>query len=394
MLKTENGHFMKTLRASLSLLAIAFHFQAAHAFTADVPRPSSEPNGADTLRTIDEFATATSVQNEGNPTTDSNAVTVPEVVTTASDTATQVVPSELQQALDFKSSDALAQNDSNKVETKSNETGKGADWKKDDLANIATGNVGAENKVTEVVAPEPNLWQGALFVVAGIAGIGALGLLLVRLKKRGGLSFSKSEKDMTILSTMPLSPKRQIILIKIRDQELALASTEHGITVLTEVRSMRPQVQVDARQMLPKVQEELSSRASAAAIPAKRAALPKAESNEDESRKHKSEIFLQALKSLKSKNVSKVERRVETAENVAGEAEEEVSSPLPARKRESAAASKTPTMNSTRASFPKYLANAFEQEQKRKVPVEDEEESVENVTNMIRQKLKTMNTMA
>lgn len=235
-------------------------------------------------------------------------------------------------------------------------------------------------------ATEPNLWQGATYVAFAIFGIAILGMTMVRLKRRGALAFQKQEKDMEILSTLPVGPKRQIILVKIRDQEIALASTEQGLSFLTEVIAAKPTVTRGLPAAI--TNKVIQARAHATE------ALPRAVTSETNAATHKeavsenlsakkpeakSEIFLQALKSLKAKNAQAPQKKIETPE-------------AKTQAEESGTADKTPTVKQTRASFPKYLANAFENEQKRTLTQEAEEESVESVTNMIREKLKSMSS--
>jgi hypothetical protein len=57
------------------------------------------------------------------------------------------------------------------------------------------------------------------------------------------------------------------------------------------------------------------------------------------------------------------------------------------------------TMKQTRAAFPKYLANAFEQESKRALPQNQNQNSSNqdeagNVTNMIRERLKELRPLS
>jgi len=78
-------------------------------------------------------------------------------------------------------------------------------------------------------------WSG---IIAGgflILGIAAAGVMAVRIKQGRVFTAGRSEKQLQLITSMSLSPKRQIILVRIRDKEVALASTEHGITMLTEL---------------------------------------------------------------------------------------------------------------------------------------------------------------
>lgn len=217
----------------------------------------------------------------------------------------------------------------------------------------------------------PNLTEHALLAFGAVIGLGIFGVTLVRLKKRGALGFGKSDRaQMEIISQMTLSPKRKIILVRIRDQEIALASTEHGITMLTEVSSAKP-----ARQSI-----------AATNVETRLVGAPRSESRPRESiaeaanSAKKSESFLNALKNIKTKTTQQHEQ---TTQSQANESE-----------APKASGKSSPTMSQTRGAFPKYLANAFQQEGNRKVSGKStdsgDEENLENVTNMIREKLKNI----
>jgi flagellar biogenesis protein FliO len=75
---------------------------------------------------------------------------------------------------------------------------------------------------------------GALIVMAMI------GWQILRNKKAIGIGPNKSPRALQLTATLPIGPKRQILLIRVRDSELAIASTEHGVTVLSHLGSQHP----------------------------------------------------------------------------------------------------------------------------------------------------------
>jgi flagellar biogenesis protein FliO len=227
-----------------------------------------------------------------------------------------------------------------------------------------------------------NLPQSAAVVVLSLAGLGLFGLSLVRYRNRQTQNPSKNEKPMQIISTLPLSPKRQLIMVRIRDQEIVLSSTEQGISMLTEVGGGTARNQ--SYPMLGETRRERDTTASRSheIIQDTRETMarlmPARETEEriiTEGKSGKSEMLLKALNGIKEK---KSTRKTPAEEPTVAESK-------PAE----------PTKGA-KAAFPKYLANAFQQEAKRELakqretPAGTEEDSVENVSRMIREKLKTM----
>jgi len=68
---------------------------------------------------------------------------------------------------------------------------------------------------------------------AFVCGLVILGFFLIKLRK--GLAFAKGYKrHLHIVETLSLSPKRQIFLIRVKERELAIASTESGLQLLSD----------------------------------------------------------------------------------------------------------------------------------------------------------------
>lgn len=206
-------------------------------------------------------------------------------------------------------------------------------------------------------------WKIFMISIIFVSIIGTLGYLLTKFRKKGIFSLTKSEKIMDIISTLPISPKRQILILKIRDQEIVVSNTESGISFLTEINGALPgrnmldkRVQLSDKFLLPKQEKNLFDKIE-----------QKNEQNSAQSEKNsekKSDILLRALKSINSNNLN--QKKNKTSEEA------------------------LPTQNKA-DSFPKYLANQFESESKKEIKKKDEEvDSVENVTNLIREKLRSM----
>lgn len=234
-----------------------------------------------------------------------------------------------------------------------------------------------------------------------ILGLAAVGVMMVRLRQGKAFGLNKSEKQMQLVSTLALSPKRQIILVRIRDKEVALASTEQGITLLTEMQSQNKNSSAmldDGGNEEPrrrKVQQRIAQEE-----PAKMIASSASESVGQETAIARSEMLMGALKNLREKNLR--------GKGSSGSSENSSSAPLRSSDSESSekkiletvseSRSKgDPTLKQTRAAFPKYLANAFEQESKRTISTNSNlsgSDEAGNVTNMIRERLKDLRPLA
>lgn len=239
-----------------------------------------------------------------------------------------------------------------------------------------------------------------------ILGIAAAGVMIVRLKQGRGLALGKTEKQLQLITSMHLAPKRQIILVRIRDKEVALASTEHGITLLTEL-------QAQSKNNLSLIddggnEEPRRRKVQQRQFKDEPGQLVASSSQTDESvgqetAAARSEMLLGALKNLREKNLKNKFSKVEESEqNVSSRNQE---SNTQERKIDGASEKSKPesTLKQTRAAFPKYLANAFEQESRRALPTQQSQQSQQNqqsqddagsVTNMIRERLKELRPLS
>lgn len=240
-------------------------------------------------------------------------------------------------------------------------------------------------------------WASYATVGFLILGMAATGLLAVKLRQGRSFGSNKSERQMQIISSLALSPKRQILLVKIRDKEVALASTETGVTLLTEMDTpfrTAPHLVDESGGEEPrrrKVQQKILKEEPSKMIAAV------SESAIDESAMARSEMLMGALKNLREKSM-----RGKTAINKE-RIESTVQQPIPETRRaeepretngfSKSQAKAEPTLRQTRAAFPKYLANAFEKEANR-APAQSQTDEAGNVTNMIRERLKELRPLA
>lgn len=248
-------------------------------------------------------------------------------------------------------------------------------------------------------------WSGIMAGGFLILGIAAAGVMAVRIKQGRGFAAGRSEKQLQLITSMSLSPKRQIILVRIRDKEVALASTEHGITMLTE---LSPQGSAQMTMLGDGGNEEPRRRKVQQKIvqdePVKLVASGTTREVDagHETAIARSEMLMGALKNLREKNLrnrssGQSEAPVSTANIQTQEmtaAERKITEP--AEQSRSKAES---TMKQTRTAFPKYLANAFEQESKRALPqnqnqAQSSQDEAGNVTNMIRERLKELRPLS
>lgn len=240
-------------------------------------------------------------------------------------------------------------------------------------------------------------WSSYAAVAFLVLGMAATGLLVIKLKHGRRLSGRKLEKQMQVISTLPLSPKRQLLLVKIKDKEIALASTESGITLLTEIESRTQNL----RQLTDDTEGEETKRKKVQQRvireePSKMIAAS-AEDSLDDSAMARSEMLMGALKNLREKSMKN--RPLQTAEPIEAENTGDSRSATAQVKQEAkhtfpqTTGKAQPTMRQTRAAFPKYLANAFEKEASRP-STQTASDEAGNVTNLIRERLKDLRPLS
>lgn len=240
-------------------------------------------------------------------------------------------------------------------------------------------------------------WSSYAAVAFLVLGMAATGILVIKLKHGRRLSGGKLEKQMQVISTLPLSPKRQLLLVKIKDKEIALASTESGITLLTEIESRTQNL----RQLTDDTEGEDTKRKKVQQRvireePSKMIAAS-AEDSLDDSAMARSEMLMGALKNLREKSMKN--RPLQTAEPIEAENTGESRSATAQVKQEAkhtfpqTTGKAQPTMRQTRAAFPKYLANAFEKEASRP-STQTASDEAGNVTNLIRERLKDLRPLS
>lgn len=206
---------------------------------------------------------------------------------------------------------------------------------------------------------EPSLWQGASLVVGFISLIGILAFILTRFHKKGGFKKVKNDKAMNIISTLSISPKRQVMLLQIRDKEIVISNTETGINFISDMGN----TVVNRELAIEKKPFQISNFIKS--IPASEQKNPNNETEDKNSfHEKKSDILMKALKRIEN-NQTVPEKNNNKEENV-------------------------PETNEANGKFPKYFSSIFENESKKEIKKKEEPDSVENVTNLIREKLRSM----
>ena len=212
-------------------------------------------------------------------------------------------------------------------------------------------------KESEQPSRQSELWKVFLISTIFISVLAILGYLLTKIRKKGFLfANNKNEKVMDIVSTLSISPKRQVMILKIRDQEIVVSNTEAGIQFLTDISSANSNRNIQERRQYQISDKFLLSKNNEKSLTEKSEIQ---QAQVEKSNDKKSDILLRALKSINTNSVGTKKQAI----NEANKAE----------------------------AFPKYLANQFENEGKKDVKKKEEEvDSVENVTNLIREKLRSM----
>ena len=255
----------------------------------------------------------------------------------------------------------------------------------------------AQGHLPEVMAAESGLsgqlWVQSIIVFCILSAMAFIGLLLIKLKRRHEL-VSKTD-TMSVISSLSLSPKRKILLVNIKGKEIAIASTESGIQVLSELQSTlesaEPQPQ-PATKITEAPQKQLYS----------------SEPKQPERRKEisideKQAIFQRALTAIKAKQRNNQDTEHEEQPHLSKQKKQKMSlkelDELRPAAEQSAAADerKSPTLTSRKkadkkASVPKYIANSYTKQKTTPKASKGDEGSVEDITSMIREKLRNART--
>ncbi|KAB8027721.1 flagellar biosynthetic protein FliO [Fluviispira multicolorata] len=209
------------------------------------------------------------------------------------------------------------------------------------------------------------LWKFFTLAICFSSIIAVVGYFLAKIKKRGSFLISRQDKIMDVVSSLSLSPKRQIVILRIRDQEIVVSNTEAGINFLTEVSGGN---NFQSKPIIEKKPSLISDKMTFSKLD--RSLVEKADSKKegnplgtDKVAEKKSDILLKALKSLNSNSLTQKLKNSEEKNNEENKI----------------------------GNFPKYLASQFEAESKKELKKKEEDgDSVENVTNLIREKLRSM----
>ena len=207
---------------------------------------------------------------------------------------------------------------------------------------------------------EPSLWQGASLVVGFISLLGILAFMMTKIHRKGLFKKPKNESAMNIISTLSINPKRQVMLLQIRDKEIVISNTETGISFIADIGNSGIAKDTPIEKKPFQISNFIKSLPNYEA--AKEKQPPEVE-NKSFINDKKSDILMKALKRIEKE--PETEKAPKNDEN-------------------------KPNNNDGSGKFPKYFSNIFENEAKKEVKKKEEPDSVENVTNLIREKLRSM----
>jgi flagellar biogenesis protein FliO len=242
----------------------------------------------------------------------------------------------------------------------------------------------------------------------------AFGILIVialaayqysRSRSSGQTKQGRAPKALQLVAALPISPKRQVLLIRVRDTEIAVASTEHGLSLLSEVRESNAQAIESLAAAKPeRLPRPLPVADGSESIPARMLSANAPET--------KSEILKKALESIESKRAR--QNQISTDES-----EDDIQVPNRGNRqtqrntKSASVESKTTTILASPGTprLKKFFANSYKQSNERNTEQEQESpaqrgasrsESVstqnteaastqtDNVAQLIRDKLKQM----
>jgi flagellar biogenesis protein FliO len=200
-----------------------------------------------------------------------------------------------------------------------------------------------------------SIWQNLGFAFGILIVICLAAYQYSRSRSAGQTKQGRAPKALQLVATLPISPKRQVLLIRVRDTEIAVASTEHGLSLLSEVRESNAQaIEGISAAKVERLPRPLPVVDGTESIPSRMLSAS--------TRETKSEILKKALESIESKRA----RQTQVSRD---EAEDEI--PLPKRdNRQAQSTTKpTPTENQTTATLTspgtprlkKFFANSYKQ---------------------------------
>ncbi len=231
--------------------------------------------------------------------------------------------------------------------------------------NISADNLDSESKaflekkdfLKDNKRKETSLWQSASLVVAFISMLGALAFIMQKINKKSFFKKQKIENVMNIISTISISPKRQIMLLQIRDKEIVISNTESGINFISDIQNRALQKESIEEKRPLKLSNFMNNFEKKIEVNENKLTENKLIENNK-----KSDILMKAIKKIEKEKKEEVNKKEE----------------------------KLLENNSNSAIFPKYISNIFENESKKEVKKKDDNDSVESVTNLIREKLRSM----
>ena len=256
-----------------------------------------------------------------------------------------------------------------------------------------------ESQALPVTSATSNFNQSILVVGGLLLLFAGAGTALVKLKQRGAFLPGVSTRNLEIIETIAMGSKRSISLIRVRGEEFVVSNTEQGISFLTALSPAYQHVQ----------NPRIGTREEFAGATAQQKVQKLAVAPSSETRRRAAELSRLAANASAAKSNRE---HLEADNNEKGlqssvAVDEAVSSGEARRSLLSAALQNLKSKGSQPAAgpqtavgqhFPKYLANAFAQEGNRKLPKREavsapnqaDDQKLEDVTNLIREKLKEM----
>jgi flagellar biogenesis protein FliO len=206
---------------------------------------------------------------------------------------------------------------------------------------------------------DQSLWKGASIVVGFIALIGLLALFMAKMSRKGVFKKTKKDNALNIISTLSINPKRQVMILQVRDKEIVISNTESGINFITDIGNHTSYKETVIEKKPFQIENYIKSIPSGISkIEEEVISTKKANHTTDK----KSDLLLKALKRMEKE-------------------------PAPEKPSSTEEKQELTDMN---GKFPKYFSNIFENESKKEIKKKDDQDSVENVTNLIREKLRSM----